>query len=55
MGAYLDAMRSYATFRGRTSHHAFLQAQWVFLLIVVLAFGVFGLPEFGDGTVTGSR
>lgn len=55
MGAYRDAMRSYATFTGRTSRRDFLQAQWVFMPLVVLAFGVFGLPVIGDGTAMGSR
>ncbi|GJE62107.1 DUF805 domain-containing protein [Methylobacterium trifolii] len=55
MSGYRDAMRSYATFKGRTSHRDFLQAQWVFMPLVVLSFGVFGLPFLGDGTAMGSR
>lgn len=55
MSAYRDAMRSYATFQGRTSQRDFLRAQWVFIPLVALAFGVFGLPVPGDGTAMGSR
>ena len=55
MGAYRDAMRNYATFQGRTPPREFLRAQWVFMPLVVLAFGVFGLPLLGDGTGMGSR
>ena len=44
MSGYLDAMRSYARFQGRTSHRSFRQAQLVFMPLVILAFGVFGLP-----------
>ena len=55
MGAYRDAMRSYATFRGRTAPREFLQAQWVFLPLIVLSFGLFGLPDFGDGSAMGGR
>ena len=55
MSGYLDAMRSYATFQGRTSHRAFLHAQAVFLPLIALSFGVFGLPVLGDGTGMGSR
>jgi uncharacterized membrane protein YhaH (DUF805 family) len=49
VAAYLDAMRNYAVFKGRTSHSDFLWAQWVFLPIVAISFGLFGVPLiFGD-------
>jgi uncharacterized membrane protein YhaH (DUF805 family) len=55
MNGYRDAMRQYATFRGRTSRETFLQAQWVFLPLAALSFGVFGFPLVGDETGMGSR
>lgn len=48
MSGYLDAMRSYATFKGRTSHRNFLAAHWVFMPLIALSFGVFGLPTLGS-------
>lgn len=47
MRAYLDAMRRYATFAGRTSREEFWRAHLVFLPLILLAFGVFGLPLTG--------
>lgn len=46
--AYLDAMRSYAVFQGRTSHAAYWRAHRVFGPLQFAAFVWLGLP-FADG------
>ena len=52
--AYLNAMRQFAIFHGRTAADDFLMAQWVFLPIVLISFGLLGVPLIAGGEWLGS-
>lgn len=44
MSAYLDAMRNYANFTGRTSREEYWRAEQVFVPLIIVAFAVLGIP-----------
>lgn len=48
MGAYLDAMRNYAVFQGRTSRAEYWRAHIVFGPLMLVAFVGLGLPFTGE-------